>query len=170
MGATFYKYSNVIDVDSGESQPIFNYFKTPVVMPELNFVNGKNRALNLESFRGKVILLNIWATWCGPCREEMPALDRLQVTLGSADFEVVALAIDVGQINIIEDFYEQLGLNSLAIYHDSTGSASFKLNVNGIPATYLIDREGKGLGGVVGPVEWDNPGIVKEIRSHLPST
>jgi len=168
IGATFYKYSNVIDADSQASRPIFNYFKTPAVMPDLNFVNGKNRELNLESFRGKVILLNIWATWCVPCREEMPALDRLQVTLGSADFEVVALAIDMGHINIIEDFYEKFGLDSLAIYHDSTGSASFKLNLNGIPATYLINREGKGLGGVIGPVTWDRPGIVNEIQSHLP--
>ena len=168
IGATLYKYSDVINAGSRESQLIFNYFKTPAVMPELNFVNYKNRKLNLESFRGKVILLNIWATWCVPCREEMPALDRLQAKLGSADFEVVALAIDRGQINIIEDFYEKLEIRSLAMYHDSPGSASFKLNVNGIPATYLVNREGKALGGVLGPVEWDSPGIVNEIRSHLP--
>jgi thiol-disulfide isomerase/thioredoxin len=168
IGATLYKYSDEINAGSRENQSALNYFKPPAVMPELNFVNYKNRKLNLDSFRGKVILLNIWATWCLPCREEMPALDRLQASLGSADFEVVALAIDRGQISIIEDFYERLDLNSLAIYHDSTGGASFKLNVNGIPATYLVNREGKALGGVVGPVEWDSPEIVKKIRSHLP--
>ena len=168
IGAVLYKYSNETGTDSRQSQLVFNYFKTPAVMPELNFVNYKNRKLNLESFHGKVILLNIWATWCVPCREEMPALDRLQATLGGVDFEVVALSIDKGQINIIEDFYEKLELKSLAMYHDSTGSASFKLSTNGIPATYLINREGKGLGGVLGPVEWDSPEMIKEIRSHLP--
>ncbi len=168
IGATLYKYSDVINTGSRENQFVLNYFKTPAVMPELNFVNYKNRKLNLESFRGKVILLNIWATWCAPCLEEMPALDRLQAMLGGADFEVVALSIDVGPMNFIEDFYEKLELRSLAIYHDSTGSASSKLSTNGIPATYLINREGKGLGSVLGPIEWDNPEIVKEIRSHLP--
>lgn len=168
IGATLYKYSDGINTGSRENQLVFNYFKTPAVMPELNFVNYKNRELNLESFRGKVILLNIWATWCAPCLEEMPALDRLQARLGGADFEVVALSIDKGPINFIEDFYEKLELRSLAMYHDSTGSASLKLGTNGIPATYLVNREGKGLGGVLGPVEWDSPEIVKEIRSHLP--
>jgi thiol-disulfide isomerase/thioredoxin len=168
IGATLYKYSDEFGTASRQSQPVFNYFKTPAVMPEINFVNYKNRKLNLESFRGKVILLNIWATWCVPCREEMPALDRLQARLGGVDFEVVALSIDKGPINFIEDFYKKLGLRSLAMYHDSTGSASSKLSTNGIPATYLINREGKGLGGVLGPVEWDSPEVVKEIRSHLP--
>jgi thiol-disulfide isomerase/thioredoxin len=168
IGATLYKYRTEIGTDSRESQLVFNYFKTPAVMPELNFVNYKNRKLNLESFRGKVILLNIWATWCAPCLEEMPALDRLQARLGGADFEVVALSIDKGPINFIEDFYKKLELRSLAMYHDSTGSASSKLSTNGIPATYLINREGKGLGGVLGPVEWDSPEMIKEIRSHLP--
>jgi len=168
IGATLYKYSDVINAGSREHQLVLNYFKTPALMPELDFVNYKNRKLNLESFRGKVILLNIWATWCIPCQEEMPALDRLQAKLGSAEFEVVALAIDKGQINIIEDFYEKLEIRSLAMYHDSIGSASSKLSTNGIPATYLINREGKALGGVLGPVEWDSPEIVKEIRNHLP--
>ena len=167
-GASYYKFTDGINAESGDNQLTLNYFKTPATMPELNFVNKYNRSLSLESFSGKVVLLNIWATWCIPCREEMPALDRLQALLGSDDFTVVALSIDMSHIKIIEDFYEELGLKSLAIYHDSTGGASFKLNVNGIPATYLVNREGKGLGGVVGPVEWDSPGVVKEIRSHLP--
>ena len=166
--AGFYMYTNTIIVDSGDSQLILNYYKTPAVMPELSFVDGKNRELSLEPFHDKVIRLNIWATWCVPCREEMPALDHLQAMLGGADFEVVALSIDRGQIDIIEEFYKELELSSLAIYHDSTGGAPYKLNVRGIPATLLINREGKELGRVVGPAEWDSPEIVKENRSHLP--
>jgi len=168
LGASYYRYSNTIKVDSGGSQSAFNYYRSPAVMPDLSFVDGNNRELSLDSFHGKVVLLNIWATWCVPCREEMPALDRLQAMLGGSDFTVLALSIDRGRINIIEDFYEEYELRSLAIYHDSTGGASFKLNVPGIPATFLINSEGKGLGAVVGPAEWDSPDIVKEIRSHLP--
>jgi thiol-disulfide isomerase/thioredoxin len=169
VGAGFYAYINAIKVDSGDSQLIFNYYQLPAVMPELNFVDGKNRELSLESFHDKVVLLNIWATWCVPCRQEMPALDRLQAMLGGTDFEVVALSIDRGQIDIIEDFYEELELSSLAIYQDSTGGAPYKLNVRGIPATLLINRQGNELGRVVGPAEWDSPEIVIEIRSHLPT-
>ncbi len=168
VGAGYYRYSNRINVDSGDSELIFNYYQSPAEMPELIFVDGKNRKLDLDSFRGKVVVLNIWATWCIPCLKEMPALDRLQAMLGSADFEVVALSIDMAQIDIIEDFYEKLELRSLAVYHDSTGGAVFKLNVPGIPATFLINSEAKGLGAVVGPAEWDSPEILKEIRGHLP--
>ncbi len=168
VGAGYYRYTNTINVDSGDSQLVFYYYQSPAEMPELNFADGKNRELSLESFHDKVVLLNIWATWCVPCRKEMPALDRLQALLGGADFEVVALSIDRAQIDIIKDFYGELELSSLAIYHDSTGGAPYKLNVRGIPATLLINREGKELGRVVGPAEWDSPEIVKEIRIHLP--
>ncbi len=148
-------------------QSVFTFFKTPEVMPELRFLNHKNRELTLEAFQGKVVLLNIWATWCVPCREEMPALDRLQAELGGPDFEVVALSIDRGPSSIIEEFYEELGLESLAIYHDPTGRASYKLNMPGIPATFLVDRKGKGLGQVIGPVEWDSPEITLEIEAII---
>ena len=152
---------------TGNNQSVFSFFETPQTMPELKFLNSKKREVTLEAFQGWVVLLNIWATWCVPCREEMPALDRLQAQLGGSDFEVLALSIDRGQTSIIEKFYQELELNSLAIYHDPTGGASYKLNVPGIPATFLVNREGKGIGYVIGPIEWDSPEIVSEIKSYL---
>ena len=149
------------------NQSVFSFYETPQAIPELKFLNSKKREVTLEAFQGTVVLLNIWATWCVPCREEMPALDRLQAELGGPDFEVVALSIDRGQSSIIEKFYQQLELNSLAIYHDPTGGASYKLNVPGIPATFLVNREGKGIGYVVGPIEWNSAEIVNEIKSYL---
>ncbi len=146
---------------------VFTFYKTPGAMPKLNFVDRNKRVITLEAFQGSVVLLNIWATWCLPCREEMPALDRLQAELGGPDFEVVALSIDRGQSSIIEDFYRELGLKSLALYHDPTGGVNYTLRVPGLPTTFLIDRKGNGLGYIVGPAKWDSPEIVEEIKGYL---
>lgn len=149
------------------SESAFRIYKTPQAVPELKFLNHNNREITLEVFKGSVVLLNIWATWCVPCREEMPALDGLQAQLGGPDFEVVALSIDRGSRNLIEEFYQELKLDSLKTYHDPTGGASFTLKVPGIPATILIDREGRGIGYRIGSAEWDSPEIVREIKGYL---
>jgi thiol-disulfide isomerase/thioredoxin len=152
---------------ASNGQSVFSFYKKPIALPELKFLNSKKREVTLEAFQGWGVLLNIWATWCVPCREEMPALDRLQAELGGPDFEVIALSIDRGSSTIIERFYQDLELNSLAIYHDPTGSASYTLKVPGIPATFLINREGKAIGYVIGPIEWDSPEVVNEIKGYL---
>src|SRR3546814_20203764 len=80
----------------------------PSALPEVRFTDGGGQPLTLGDFRGKMILLNIWATWCGPCREEMPTLDRLQARLGGPDFEVVALSIDRAGIAVVREFYDEI--------------------------------------------------------------
>lgn len=130
-------------------------------------MNRKNREISLEAFRGSYVLLNIWATWCAPCREEMPALDRLQEKMGGPDFQVLPLSIDEAHPAVIRKFYEELGIKFLYVYHDPTGTAFSKLNLTAIPATILLDNDGSGIGYVVGPVEWDSPDTVREIRSYL---
>lgn len=141
----------------------------PKSLPELAFVDGDRQKRTLSSFKGKLILLNIWATWCTPCREEMPTLDRLQAKLGSTEFEVIALSIDRAEISVIKNFYEELGLDSLAAYVDPTGTAATTLDVMGIPATLLINPQGDEIGRVLGPAEWDAPTIVDTIQRHLPA-
>ena len=181
-GVTWYKYSRLGDTGretssgavleagleySAETKSVFSLFNPPRELPELRFLNRKDREITLKAFKGTVVLLNIWATWCAPCREEMPALDRLQAQLGGPDFEVIALSIDRGRSTEIEKFYAELELDSLKRYHAPPGGASFKLEVPGIPATILIDREGRGLGYRIGPAEWDSPEIVREIKSYI---
>ena len=142
--------------------------ETPRPLPELNFVDGTGARRSLADFRGRVILLNVWATWCLPCREEMPALDRLQAALGGPDFEVVPLSIDRGGVSAVRSFYGELELRALRIYVDASGEALTKLGAVGIPLTLLVDRDGRELWRVVGPAEWDKPAAVNRIRSHLP--
>jgi len=152
---------------AGQENTILNVHETPRELPEVSFTDGKGRAMTLSAFEGKVILLNIWATWCVPCRGEMPTLDNLEAKLGGPDFQVVALSIDQGGIPVVGDFYEELGLQNLRIYVDSEMRAPPLLGVVGIPGTLLIDREGREFGRKLGPAEWDSEEVVAEIRRYL---
>lgn len=145
----------------------FDLLDPPRPLPELRFVDGEGRPLTLADFRGKVILLNIWATWCIPCLREMPTLDRLQAKLGGPRFEVVVLSIDIGGIPVVEKFYRALKLDSLGIYVDKTLRAQRDLGIVGIPTTLLIDRQGREIGRLAGPAEWDSKEAIKAIRRYL---
>jgi len=145
----------------------FDLLDPPRPLPELRFVDGEGRPLTLADFRGKVILLNLWATWCIPCIAEMPTLDRLQAKLGGPDFQVIVLAIDIGGLPLVEKFYRALKLKALGIYVDKTARARVALGVAGIPTTLLIDRQGREIGRLAGPAEWDSPEAIKAIRRYL---
>lgn len=142
----------------------FTALETPRKLPELHFMNGDGHQMTLEDFEGRTILLNIWATWCVPCREEMPALERLQAELGGPDFQVVALSIDREGLPAVKAFYEELGLKALGIYVDQSGKAQRALSVLGIPTTLLVDRDGRELGRTAGPAEWDSDEIIGFLR------
>jgi thiol-disulfide isomerase/thioredoxin len=116
------------------------------------------------------VLLNVWATWCTPCRKEMPALDRLQQQLGGRDFEVVALSIDRGGNPAVAAFYREMDLRALAVYVDPTSEATSTLRTVGIPTTLLVDRQGRELWRKTGPAEWDRADFVELLRSYLRGT
>lgn len=139
----------------------------PVAVPELQFTDGEGRARSLADFRGKVVLLNIWATWCLPCRDEMPTLDRLQAALGGDNFEVVALSIDRGGVDAVKKFYAEIGIQHLAIHVDTSSQVGFALATAGLPTTLLIDAEGRELGRLIGPAEWDAPEMVAFLKSVI---
>lgn len=139
----------------------------PVPIPAVAFTDGDGKPLNLADKRGKVVLLNIWATWCPPCVREMPSLDRLQARFGGSDFEVVAVSEDRGGAAIVSAFYKRLGLTSLAQYLDPDSSVSRAFNVLGLPTTILIDRDGNEVGRVAGPVEWDSDAAGALVRHYI---
>lgn len=142
----------------------FIFHEAPKPIASIAFEDDQGRAQILADFRGKVVLLNIWATWCGPCRREMPSLDRLQGMLGGDDFAVVALSIDRAGIDVVRKFYADIGVRKLGIYIDISGKAARELATIGVPATVLIDRGGRELGRLVGPAEWDAPEIVQFLK------
>ena len=141
----------------------------PVQLPNFRVLDDAGRPVDLSSFQGKMILLNIWATWCPPCRQEMPSLDRLQAQLGGGEFQVVALSMDAGAkaIDLVKSFYASEGIKHLAAYLDADAAAIFKLNAVGVPTTLLLDRQGRELGRMSGTAEWDSPQIVEALKALL---
>lgn len=149
------------------AEPKFVLFDPPRALPDIQFIDGDGRDCTLGDFRGKVVLLNVWATWCIPCRKEMPTLDRLQSTLGADGLEVVALSIDRGGLEVVREFYGEAGISRLATYVDASGRAFRELTILGLPTTLLIDRTGREAGRLVGPAEWDAPGTVAFLRRPI---
>lgn len=134
---------------------------------DISFTDERGRTLSLNDFRGKTVLLNIWATWCGPCRKEMPTLDRLQARLGGERFQVVALSIDRGGASAVQKFYAETGVRHLAFFIDATGRAGSSLALIGLPGTLLIDPEGREIGRLIGPAEWDSPEMIAFLESQI---
>ena len=145
----------------------------PVPVPDFSFEGASGEKLDLGHFRGKLVLLNLWATWCGPCREEMPELDRLQAELGSDRFEVVAISVDREGEALARDFLEKVGARSLGFYIDPTARANFTLGAFGLPTTLLISPQGEEIGRMVGPAPWaseDAKAFIEEaLRLYAPS-
>jgi thiol-disulfide isomerase/thioredoxin len=146
----------------------FVFKQAPAALPgDLAFNNGKGETVGIDAFKGKVVLMNLWATWCAPCRKEMPDLDRLQAELGSDRFKVVAVSLDRGSPDKARAFLEEVGVKSLAFYHDPDAKIGFKLMAIGMPTTLLIDAEGREIGRLVGPAEWHSDDAQKLVRAAI---
>lgn len=145
----------------------FVYKSTPELVPGFPFFDASQQTKTIEAFKGKVVLLNLWATWCGPCREEMPSLDRLQKELGSDKFEVVAVSVDKNGFDKAREFMAGINVKSLAYYSDPTARAASHVKAIGMPATLLVDAEGREIGRLMGPAEWDSPDAKRLIEAAL---
>lgn len=140
----------------------------PLAAPAFVLTTIEGRSIDSNSLRGKVVLVNFWATWCGPCKEEMPALERLQESFGGKDFALLAVTTDQ-QLEGIRTFVRTLGLE-FPILLDDTKDVSAAFGVRGLPTTVLIDRQGRLVGRAVGPRAWDNEESVALIRQVLGRT
>ena len=146
----------------------FVFKKEPEALPEITFTDKDGKTRTLADWKGRVVLLNLWATWCAPCRHEMPALDRLQKELGSDKFEVVALSVDRTGLEGARKFFTQIKIEKLGLYVDATAKMGTALKSVGLPTTLLINAEGREIGRLVGPAEWDHEDAKRLIRSALP--
>jgi len=136
---------------------------------DFTFSDGSEHNLTLDHFRGGLVLVNVWATWCPPCKDEMASLNHLALLFADKNIKIVPISIDVSGAITVRSFYERLGLNNLLIYVDPSKNVMDALGITGIPTTILIDRDGREIGRMVGPAQWDAPESVKHIRetAHL---
>jgi thiol-disulfide isomerase/thioredoxin len=145
----------------------FNFAPTePAPAPKITFLDAEGKELSLADFEGKVVVLNLWATWCAPCRHEMPSLDRLQAGHGGLDLQVVALSLDRGDsLEKIRRFYEEVGVEHLALYRDPEAEVGRAFRAPGLPTTIVIDAAGREIGRVLGAAEWDSPEAIALLKA-----
>jgi thiol-disulfide isomerase/thioredoxin len=145
----------------------FVFRKAPEEPPDVKFLDAAGKERTLADWRGKVVLLNLWATWCLPCRKEMPALDRLQAEMGSDEFQVVAVSVDRTGLPGARKFLDEAKAEKLALYADPTARMATTLRAAGLPATLLLDRQGREIGRLLGPAEWDSEDAKRLIGAVL---
>jgi thiol-disulfide isomerase/thioredoxin len=145
--------------------------QTPFRVPDLAFKDAQGRDKTLADWRGRTVLLNLWATWCVPCRREMPALDALQAKLGGPGFEVVAVNIDTRDPAKPLAFLKDVGIGHLAYYADQSAHVFEDLKTAGkafgMPTTLIVDRSGCEIGTMAGPAEWASDDGVKLVNAAI---
>jgi thiol-disulfide isomerase/thioredoxin len=141
----------------------------PLRLPDLSFEDADGKPKKLSDWRGRTVLVNLWATWCVPCRKEMPALDRLQTKLGNKDFEVVAINIDTRDPEKPRNFLKEANLNRLGYFSDQKAKVFQDLKAIGralgMPTSVLVDGEGCEIATIAGPAEWDSNDAIKLITA-----
>ncbi len=136
-------------------------------VPDISFRDGTGIERSIRDWRGRVVLINLWATWCAPCRKEMPELAELQRTMGGDDFEVVAISVDRKGAEASAKFLVEAKAASLNLYIDRSAEVLNPLKALGLPATILIDRQGNEVGRLLGPAEWASGDALRLIAAAI---
>lgn len=145
----------------------FTFSDPPVPAPSEAFRALHGGEVTLADFRGKVVLVNFWATWCAPCVREMPSLERLHAALEGEDFAVLAISQDRGGAGVVAPFLARLDLQRLPVYLDPKGKLGRAFALKGLPTSFVIDRRGRVVAGLVGPAEWDSAEALAFMRHYL---
>lgn len=141
--------------------------EAPKPLPPFTIADLDGKELGLDAFKGKVVVLNLWATWCVPCIKEMPSLERLSTKLKDKGVAVMSVSQDRGGQRQVGPFLEKQGLKALPIYLDPKGAVLKAINGRGLPTTVILDKEGREVGRLEGDAEWDGPNAVAVIEHYL---
>jgi len=136
----------------------------PKPLIDTPFRDADGGEVRLADFAGRIVVVNFWATWCPPCRHEMPSLDRLAEAMAAEDVEVVTISNDIGGPEKPIAFFAETGLDTLAVYHDPARQMAREAGILGLPVTLVLDREGREIGRLVGDAEWDSPSAQAILR------
>ncbi len=151
---------------TGEIQH-FKLEQNPRPAPATTFRDAAGREISLRDFRGRVVVLNFWATWCAPCIHEMPSLDRLAARFADRPFALVALNEDREGAEVAAPFIEKLGLRHTALYTDPGGAVQRAFEVRSLPTTIVFDAHGREVGRLVGPADWASPEALNLVEFYL---
>ena len=135
--------------------------------PVIAFADSQGAPKTLADFSGRVLIVDFWATWCVPCRQEMPAFERLQQKLGARGLFVVPIAIDARGLPAVEAFYRDNGVANLPIYLDTSREAAKKIGFAGIPSALIVDRRGREAARIEGPINWESSRIIALLERLL---
>lgn len=148
-------------------RPQLNLLEVGSTAPDFQAVElSSGRPATIENYRGKVVLLNIWATWCPPCKIEMPSMERLHQKLAGTDFQLVAVSVDEEDSSVVNQFVKEYGL-TFPVLHNQDGSIRQIYQTTGVPESFVIDRDGVIVKKVIGAADWDAPVNENLIRRLL---
>lgn len=158
--------SNALQALATGAMQAFKPTSPPTPVEGIEIVDAAGKPRPLSEWKGRIVLLNLWATWCAPCLEEMPALDRLKAALGSAEFDLIALNIDKTPEKPLR-FVADKGIKALEFLRDPTAKAFAHVKSQGMPTTLLLDRQGREIGRLVGPAQWDSAEAKALIKAAI---
>ena len=140
--------------------------KNPKKLEKINFKNINNEIINLNKFENSLIIINFWATWCAPCIEEMPSLDRLQINPNFKNLQIIPINIGRDSVEKSKNFYKKLNINNLKLYFDKDVDLANKFLLRGLPTTVFVNKKGEEFARVIGFVNFDDKTIVKWLKKY----
>ena len=140
--------------------------KDPKKLEEINFKNINNEIINLNKFENSLVIINFWATWCAPCIEEMPSLDRLQVNPIFKNLQIIPINVGRDNVKKSKNFYEKLNISNLEIYFDKDMELANKFLLRGLPTTVFINKKGEEFARVIGFINFDNKKIIEWLQKY----
>ena len=141
-------------------------FENPKKLDDLTFLDDKNNQLNLSDFKGKLILLNFWATWCAPCKEEMPSLDLLQIRENLNNLKIFPINVGQDDLDKSLNFFEDLKIKNLKPYFDSPITLAKKFQLRGIPTSIIINKRGEEFARIVGSIDFTDKKFIEWISNY----
>ena len=140
--------------------------KNPRTYENVIFKDINRKNVNLADFKGKLLILNFWATWCAPCKEEMPSLDNLQANINFTNLKIFPINIGQEEVSKSEFFFKKLNIQNLDIYLDGTNTLAKKFSLRGVPTTILFDRDGREFARIVGSIDFNNEEFIKWLKVY----
>ena len=140
--------------------------KDPKKLEKINFININNETINLNKFKNSLIIINFWATWCAPCIEEMPSLNKLQSNLSFKNLQIIPINVGRDSVEKSKNFYKKLKIENLEIYFDKDVELANKFLLRGLPTTIFINKNGEEFARIIGFVNFDNKTFIKWLQKY----